>query len=106
MARESTASNWSESSRRCGQDGHRIRLVTEEAFETFAGKMIAGIKRRRSTASISVCTAPWRSRVLRPEAELARGFAKRSGEAFIAATFDLHGNEDEAFLRYADMAFR
>ena len=24
---------------------------------------------------------------------------------FIAATFDLHGNEDEAFLKYADMAF-
>src|SRR5258707_16036 len=26
-------------------------------------------------------------------------------KSFIAATFDLHGNEDEEFLKYADMAF-
>jgi microcystin degradation protein MlrC len=44
--------------------------------------------------------------VSRPEAELARRVREAVGpKAFIAATFDLHGNEDEAFLRYADMAF-
>ena len=39
----------------------------------------------------------------RPEAELARARA-RGGRpaAFIAATFDPHGNEDAEFLRHAD----
>ncbi|MEO8411920.1 MAG: M81 family metallopeptidase, partial [Propionivibrio sp.] len=42
----------------------------------------------------------------RPEAELARRVRHVVGpRAFIAATFDLHGNEDEAFLKYADMGF-
>jgi hypothetical protein len=45
--------------------------------------------------------------VPRPEAELARRVREAVGpKAFIAATFDLHGNEDEAFLKSADMAFR
>jgi microcystin degradation protein MlrC len=44
--------------------------------------------------------------VPRPEAELARRVREAVGpKAFIAATFDLHGNEDEAFLAHADMAF-
>src|ERR1700675_4592772 len=44
--------------------------------------------------------------VPRPEAELARRVREAVGpKAFIAATFDLHGNEDEAFLQHADMAF-
>ena len=44
--------------------------------------------------------------VLRPEAELARRVREAVGpKARIAATFDLHGNEDEAFLQHADMAF-
>ena len=44
--------------------------------------------------------------VARPEAELARRVREVVGpKAFIAATFDLHGNEDEEFLKYADMAF-
>jgi len=44
--------------------------------------------------------------VPRPEAELARRVREAVGtKAFIAATFDLHGNEDEAFLKHADMAF-
>ena len=42
----------------------------------------------------------------RPEAELARRVREVVGpRAFIAATFDPHGNEDEEFLRHADMAF-
>jgi microcystin degradation protein MlrC len=44
--------------------------------------------------------------VLRPEADLARRVREVVGpKAFIAATFDLHGNEDEEFLKHADMAF-
>ena len=43
--------------------------------------------------------------VPRPEAELARRVRAVLGpDAFIAATFDPHGNEDEEFLRHADMA--
>src|SRR5260370_36747868 len=44
--------------------------------------------------------------VPRPEAELARRVRESVGpNAFIAATFDLHGNEDDEFLKHADMAF-
>ncbi len=44
--------------------------------------------------------------VPRPEADLARQVREVVGRsAFIAATFDPHGNEDEAFLEQADMAF-
>ena len=83
--------------------------VTHEAYETFVGRMIARAQGRRghSTASISACTARWRVRgVPRPEAELARRVREVVGpQAFIAATFDPHGNEDEEFLRHADLAF-
>jgi microcystin degradation protein MlrC len=44
--------------------------------------------------------------ISRPEAELARRVRAVVGpRAFIAATFDPHGNEDEEFLRHADLAF-
>ena len=44
--------------------------------------------------------------VPRPEAEVARRFRAVVGPGIpIAGTFDLHGNEDEAFLREADFAF-
>jgi len=44
--------------------------------------------------------------VPRPEAELARRVREVVGrKAFIAATFDLHGNEDDEFLKHADMGF-
>src|SRR5262245_3296135 len=44
--------------------------------------------------------------VERPEADLARRIREAVGpEAFVAATFDPHGNEDAAFLESADFAF-
>ncbi|HEY8611999.1 MAG TPA: M81 family metallopeptidase [Roseomonas sp.] len=44
--------------------------------------------------------------VPRPEADIARRVRAVVGrEAFITATFDPHGNEDETFFRHADMAF-
>ena len=44
--------------------------------------------------------------VPRPEAEIARRFREVVGpDVPIAASFDLHGNEDREFLEYADFAF-
>ncbi|NNK64237.1 MAG: M81 family metallopeptidase, partial [Gemmatimonadetes bacterium] len=44
--------------------------------------------------------------VPRPEAEIARRFREVVGpEVPIAGSFDLHGNEDAAFLEHADFAF-
>jgi microcystin degradation protein MlrC len=82
--------------------------VTEQAFETFTAKMIAGIKAGASFDGVYLCLhgAMAVRGVPRPEAELARRVREAVGsKVFIAATFDLHGNEDEAFLTYADMAF-
>lgn len=44
--------------------------------------------------------------IARPEADIARRVRAAVGPgAKLAATFDLHGNEDDAFLAHADMAF-
>src|SRR5205809_8017742 len=44
--------------------------------------------------------------VARPEADIARRVREIVGrDAFIAGTFDPHGNEDAVFLRQADFAF-
>ena len=82
--------------------------VTAEAFETFAGRMIDGIRAEAAFHGVYLCVhgAMAVRGVPRPEAELARRVRQAVGpKAFIAATFDLHGNEDEAFLQHADMAF-
>src|ERR1700681_1814895 len=70
--------------------------------------MIAGIKADGPFKGIYLClhAAMAVRGVPRPEAELARRVRQAVGpDVFIAATFDLHGNEDDAFLSYADMAF-
>ncbi|MBR0754814.1 M81 family metallopeptidase [Bradyrhizobium jicamae] len=82
--------------------------VTEDAYHTFTGKMIAGLKEQGPFDGVYLCLhgAMAAHGVLRPEADLARRVRKVVGRsAFIAATFDLHGNEDEAFLAQADMGF-
>lgn len=82
--------------------------VTEQAFETFTAGMIAGLKAEASFDGVYLCLhgAMAVRGVPRPEAELARRVREAVGSGvFIAATFDLHGNEDEAFLKHADMAF-
>ena len=82
--------------------------VTQDAYETFVGKMIAEIKADKPFDGIYLCLhgAMAVRDVPRPEAELARRVREAVGpQAFIAATFDLHGNEDDEFLKYADMAF-
>jgi microcystin degradation protein MlrC len=87
--------------------------VTQEAYERFVGKMISEIETAQGTdggkfdgAYLSLHGAMGVRGVPRPEAELARRVRAVLGpDAFIAATFDPHGNEDEEFLRHADMAF-
>ena len=82
--------------------------VTREAYETLVGRMIAEIKAEKPFDGIYLCLhgAMAVRGIPRPEAELARRVRQAVGpKAFIAATFDLHGNEDEEFLKHADMAF-
>jgi microcystin degradation protein MlrC len=82
--------------------------VTQEAYETFVGRMIEEIKSAKPFDGVYLCLhgAMAVRGVPRPEAELARRVREVVGpKAFIAATFDLHGNEDEEFLKYANMAF-
>lgn len=82
--------------------------ITEEAFETFVGTMIAELKASGpwDGAYLAVHGAMGARGVARPEAELARRVREAIGPtAIIAATFDPHGNEDEEFLIHADMAF-
>src|ERR1700744_5868503 len=82
--------------------------VTEEAFETLTGKMIEGLKAEGPFDGVylSLHGAMAVRGVPRPEGELARRVRATVGpKAVIAATFDLHGNEDDEFLKHADMGF-
>jgi microcystin degradation protein MlrC len=81
--------------------------VTRDAYETFAGRMIAQIRATGPYDGVYLCLhgAMAVRGVPRPEAELARRVREAVGRtAILAATFDPHGNEDEAFLRHADLA--
>src|SRR5262249_7297362 len=82
--------------------------ITEEAFETLTGKMVEGLKAEGPFDGVylSLHGAMAVRGIARPAAELARRVRAVVGrKAFIAATFDLHGNEDDEFLKHADMGF-
>jgi microcystin degradation protein MlrC len=82
--------------------------VTEEAYETFVGRMIAEIRATGPFDGVylSLHGAMGVRGVPRPEAELARRVREVVGrDVRLVGTFDPHGNEDEEFLRHADMAF-
>jgi microcystin degradation protein MlrC len=82
--------------------------ITREAYETFVGRMIDEITATGPYDGVylSLHGAMGVRGVPRPEADLARRVrAVVGGKAFIVGTFDPHGNEDEEFLRQADMAF-
>lgn len=82
--------------------------ITNEAFEHFAGRMMKELAEQGPFAGVYLALhgAMAVRGVPRPEAELARRVRQVVGQSvFIAATFDPHGNEDEAFLRQADIAF-
>ena len=82
--------------------------LTTECYDGFVDKMMAGLKSEGPFDGVylSVHGAMAVRGVPRPEAELARRVREVVGPgAVIAATFDPHGNEDEEFLRHANMAF-
>ncbi|HEV2675129.1 MAG TPA: M81 family metallopeptidase [Aliidongia sp.] len=82
--------------------------LTHETYEHFVGTMIAEIAAAAPFDGVylSLHGAMAVRGVARPEAELARRVREVVGpKAFIAATFDPHGNEDAEFLRHADLAF-
>jgi microcystin degradation protein MlrC len=82
--------------------------ITTEAYETFLGKMIAELKAGGPFHGVYLALhgAMAVRGVPRPEADIARRVREALGPAArIAGTFDLHGNEDDQFFRYADLAF-
>jgi microcystin degradation protein MlrC len=82
--------------------------VTQEAYETFVGRMVAQLRADGPFDGVYLCVhgAMAARGIPRPEAELARRVREVVGpRAFLAATFDPHGNEDAEFLRHADLAF-
>jgi microcystin degradation protein MlrC len=82
--------------------------VTQDAFETFVGRMIAQLAADGPFDGVYLCVhgAMAVRGIPRPEAELARRVRSVVGrKVVIAGTFDPHGNEDAEFLRHADLAF-
>jgi len=69
--------------------------------------MIEGLKSEGPFDGV-LSLRPWRDGVrgvLRPKPSWPRGAQAVGPKACIAATFDLHGNEDDEFLKHADMGF-
>ena len=82
--------------------------ITQEAYETFLGRMIAALEAGGTFDGVylSLHGAMGVRGVAKPEADIARRVRAVVGRgAFIVGTFDPHGNEDEEFLAAADMAF-
>src|SRR5207237_7883233 len=81
--------------------------VTQQAYETFVGRMISEIAASGPFDGVylSLHGAMGVRGVPRPEAELARRVRETVGRAFIVGTFDPHGNEGEQILPPAEMAF-
>ena len=80
---------------------------TEETFNHFLDGMLEELRAQLPVDGVYLALhgAMGVRNVPRPEAEIARRFREVVGpEVPIAATFDLHGNEDEAFLEQADFS--
>lgn len=81
---------------------------TKETFDHFLDQMIAELENAMPVDAVYLALhgAMAVRDVPRPEAEIARRFREVVGpDVPIAGTFDLHGNEDAEFLRWADFAF-
>jgi len=81
---------------------------TEETFDHFLDLMVRDLEAALPVDGVYLALhgAMAVRNVPRPEAEIARRFREVVGpDVPIAASFDLHGNEDAEFLRYADFAF-
>ncbi|MGH1574471.1 M81 family metallopeptidase [Methylobacterium sp. P31] len=82
--------------------------ITADAYAHFLGIMVSELQDRGPFDGVYLALhgAMAVRGVPRPEADIARSVRAAVGErAIIVGTFDLHGNEDSAFLDHADMAF-
>ncbi|MDX1646056.1 MAG: M81 family metallopeptidase [Longimicrobiales bacterium] len=80
---------------------------SKEAFDGFVEAMLEDLRAAMPVDGVYLALhgAMAVRDVPRPESEIARRFREVVGpEVPIAATFDLHGNEDETFLEHADFA--
>lgn len=80
---------------------------TEESFDTFVGTMIEELQAAMPIDGVYLALhgALAVRNIPRPEAEIARRFREVLGPDIpIAGSFDLHGNEDEEFLEWADFS--
>jgi microcystin degradation protein MlrC len=81
---------------------------TEQTFDHFVDRMLEDLREAMPVDGVFLALhgAMAVRNIPRPEAEMARRFREVVGpDVPIVATFDLHGNEDEEFLRWADGAF-
>jgi len=81
---------------------------TEESFDHFVGIMLDDLREAMPVDGVYLALhgAMSTRNIPRPEAEIARRFREVVGpDVPIVGSFDLHGNEDGEFLRWADMAF-
>ncbi len=81
---------------------------SQESFEHFMGIILEDLRARLPVDGVYLALhgALAVRNVARPEAEIARRVREVVGaDVPIVGTFDLHGNEDEQFLRWANGAF-
>ena len=82
--------------------------TTEETFDHFMDVMLEDLREAMPVDGVYLALhgAMAVRNVPRPEAEIARRFREVVGpDVPIVGSFDLHANEDEEFLRWANMAF-
>lgn len=80
----------------------------EDVFDHFVGQMLEELEEHGPVDGVFLALhgAMAVRNIERAEAEMARRFREVVGDDVpIVATFDLHGNQDEVFLEYADGAF-
>jgi microcystin degradation protein MlrC len=88
--------------------GSSASWSTEEAFDHFIDIMLDDLRAAMPVDGVYLALhgAMAVRNVPRPEAEIARRFREVVGpDVAIVGSFDLHGNEDAEFLRWANMAF-
>jgi microcystin degradation protein MlrC len=88
--------------------GSSASWSTEEAFDHFVNIMLDELRTAMPVDGVYLALhgAMAVRNIPRPEAEIARRFRQVVGpDVPIVGSFDLHGNEDAEFLRWANMAF-
>ena len=88
--------------------GSSASWSTEAAFDHFMNLMLEDLRESMPVDGVYLALhgAMAVRNIPRPEAEIAKRFREVVGPDIpIVGSFDLHGNEDEEFLRWADMAF-